>query len=56
MSSCEYGKQMAPTCNKWMNFTAHFRDIQLILYCIAAVPEIIGVQIAAFKPEQPNLG
>jgi len=43
---------MAPTCNKRMNFTALFRDIQLILYCIAQrqiQQEIIGVQITALN-------
>jgi len=29
MSSCEYYKQMVPTCNKKMNFTTLCMDIQL---------------------------
>jgi len=38
MSSCEYCKQMALTCNKKMNFTTLCTDIQLTVlgYCMAA--------------------
>ena len=39
MSSCEYCKQMAPTCNKQMN-TFHGYPINFVLgYCIAAAPD-----------------
>ena len=58
---CEYCKQVAPTCNKQMNFTTLCMDIQLILYWVITYlqhqirQEIIGVQIAALKLKQPNL-
>ena len=61
-SSCEYCKQVAPTCNKQMNFSTLCKDIQLLLYLVIAQLqhqiqyEIIGVQIAALKLKQSNVG
>ena len=53
--------QMAPTCSKQMNLLhLHRYPINFVFgYYIAAEPDpagVIGVQIAALKLKQPNLG
>jgi len=53
---------MAPTCSTQVNLVARlYTDINFVLgYCIATDHQIqhgiIGVQIAALKLKQPNLG
>jgi len=63
MSSCEYCKQVAPTCNKQINctysYTLHRYPINFCIYCIAAAPDPARdycMQITALKLKQPNLG